>query len=157
MTVVFNSAESGLLRVAVYGATPATGEGVLLRLNFNVHGEVGSSTPLTMNTFIFNEGNIRTEAKNGSLEVVEAVADATLRGRLVTPAGEPVRGGMITLTDAAGLSRTAISNSFGYFEFADIITGQAVTLTAAARERTFAPRTITLSSGLNGVEMIADR
>lgn len=157
MTVVFNSAESGLLRVAVYGATPATGEGVLLRLNFNVHGEVGSSTPLTMNTFIFNEGNIRTEAKNGSLEVVEAVADATLRGRLVTPAGEPVRGGMITLTDAAGLSRTAISNSFGYFEFADIITGQAVTLTAAARERTFAPKTITLSSGLNGVEMIADQ
>ncbi|HCA58681.1 MAG TPA: hypothetical protein DEP46_11930, partial [Blastocatellia bacterium] len=96
-------------------------------------------------------------AKTGSLEFVREVAEAPLRGRLVTPAGEPVRGGVITLTDAAGLSRTAISNSFGYFEFADIVTGQAVTLTAAARERTFAPRTITLSSGLNGVEMIADQ
>jgi len=39
----------------VFGVTPMSGEGTLLKLNFNVIGAGGSAVPLTIKNFIFNE------------------------------------------------------------------------------------------------------
>ena len=46
LSVVTNSSEPGLLRVAVYGPMPIDGNGVLLNLRFTAVGKAGSVSPL---------------------------------------------------------------------------------------------------------------
>ena len=55
MTAICHASESGVLKVVVFGVTPMSGEGTLLKLNFNVIGAGGSTSPLTIKNFIFNE------------------------------------------------------------------------------------------------------
>jgi len=56
MTAICHASESGVLKVVVFGATPMSGTGTLLKLKFNVIGATGSTLPLTVKNFIFNEG-----------------------------------------------------------------------------------------------------
>ena len=69
LSVVVNAAEPGILRVAVYGAVPAVGDGVWLNLHFNVTGRAGSSTPLTIGAFRFNDDNSAVTNKDGAVKV----------------------------------------------------------------------------------------
>ncbi len=48
LTVVSNSPEPGLLKVAVYGSVPVYGDGVYVNLTFKVTGKPGSATPLQL-------------------------------------------------------------------------------------------------------------
>ncbi len=50
-----NAQESGLLRVAVYGAIPLKSNGVLLNLRFYAVGATDSMPPLVFERFMFNE------------------------------------------------------------------------------------------------------
>jgi hypothetical protein len=43
------------MKVVVFGAMPISGSGTLLRLNFKVVGARGSTLPLTIENFMFNE------------------------------------------------------------------------------------------------------
>jgi len=65
---VVNGAEPGRLRVVVYGPTPIESDGVLLYLRFNTCGAPGSTSPLSLENVIFNEG-IRTQVSNGRVEI----------------------------------------------------------------------------------------
>ena len=56
MSIAFNSPKKGLLKVVVYGAYPASGDGVYVNLRFRVTGTTGTATPLTIRGFRFNEG-----------------------------------------------------------------------------------------------------
>ncbi len=64
-----NTAEPGILRVAVYGAMPIDSNGILLDLKFTVVGESGSVSPLTWERIMFNDGEPRTAAVNGRVEI----------------------------------------------------------------------------------------
>jgi hypothetical protein len=69
LNVVFNSSVPGILRVAVYGAFPASGDGVYLDLNFKVSGRAGSSTPLSISGFLFNDGKMQVDSHDSLLTV----------------------------------------------------------------------------------------
>jgi hypothetical protein len=69
LNVVFNSTVPGVLKVAVYGAFPATGDGVYLDLNFKINGRGGSSTPLSISGFRFNDGKTQVNSQDGLLTV----------------------------------------------------------------------------------------
>ncbi len=64
-----NIEESGLLRVAVYGAMPLNGDGVLLKLRFNAIGAPGSRSPLTWERMMLNEGTPGTKTTDGLVEL----------------------------------------------------------------------------------------
>ncbi len=68
VSVVFNASEPGLLRVAVYGAMPLDGNGVLLNLRFTSVGAPGSVSPLTWERFMLNEG-LPVTASDGLVEL----------------------------------------------------------------------------------------
>ena len=55
MTAFCYAAEPGILKVAVFGTTPISDEGTLLRLNFKVAGARGASLPSSIRNFMFNE------------------------------------------------------------------------------------------------------
>ncbi len=71
LTVVSNSPQPGLLKVVVYGAWPAVGDGVYLNLRFRPRGEVGSSSPLTITGFRFNDGKTGSVTTDGRITITE--------------------------------------------------------------------------------------
>ena len=55
MTAVCHVSEPGVLKVVVFGTTPISGAGILLKLKFKVVGARDSASPLTIKNFMFNE------------------------------------------------------------------------------------------------------
>ena len=71
LSFVANAAEPGILRVALYGPLPIDENGVLLNLRFKAVGEAGSVSPLVWEKIFFNDGETRTTAVNGLIEIKE--------------------------------------------------------------------------------------
>ena len=69
LAVVTNGLGSGRLRLAVYGTNLISTSGALVNLKFRVIGGNGSSSALTFNALMFNEGNPAVEGKEGKVTV----------------------------------------------------------------------------------------
>ena len=69
LMVVTNPKEPGLLRVVVYGPMPIEGDGVLLNFRFAAVGSAGSSSPLTFERVMFNDGEPRASVADGRVEL----------------------------------------------------------------------------------------
>ena len=75
LTAIYNVARPGVLRVAVYGALPAMGDGVYLSLLARAVGRPGASTQLKIGAFRLNDGKNRVEAQAGSLTIAPDTTD----------------------------------------------------------------------------------
>lgn len=73
MTVVFNTATPGLMRVGVYGIADLAEAGTLLNLHFKAIGAPFSTSPITMENFMFNEGGIKMTIIDGEVRLMPAV------------------------------------------------------------------------------------
>ena len=56
MTAICRVNEAGVLKVAVFGIAPLTGEGTLLRLKLKAVGRAAGASSLSLQNFMFNEG-----------------------------------------------------------------------------------------------------
>ncbi len=158
LSVVANTESRGLLRVVVYGITPLDTNGVLLNLRFTAVGAPGTVSPLTWDRMVFNEGTPRTLATDGQIELIKAASDqAEVVGRLLTATGQGIPNARVTLTDTTGQarSRTAMSNGFGVFRFGDLRVGQTYTVSVSSRQYDLTPLTVSLTSNLVNVDLIA--
>lgn len=70
LAILSNSPEPGLLKVAVYGAAPATVDGVHVNLHFTIIAQARSATPLVLRNFRMNDGTLPVLASSGSIEVL---------------------------------------------------------------------------------------
>jgi hypothetical protein len=70
------------------------------------------------------------------------VSDIVMEGQVLTSDGRGLRGATVTLIDANGISRTAITSSLGYFSFDDVKTGQSVTVTISSKRYRFTVQTV---------------
>ena len=68
---VSNLNQPGLVRVAMAGAQPVTGDGHLLTLVFDVVGELGDVSPLQITAAELNEGSVPAQRQDGSISVVD--------------------------------------------------------------------------------------
>jgi hypothetical protein len=156
LATAVNASEPGLLRIAVYGATPIAKDGVLLNLRFTAVGASGSVSPLTFERMIFNDGDPGTVTTDGQVELSAAAAnDAEISGRVLTALGAGVPNARITLTDAAGQIRSVISNGFGYYRFGGLQVGQTYTISVESRSFKFAPLTASVTGQSASVDLIA--
>ena len=69
MSVVYNIVEPGLLKVAVYGAYPASGDGVYVNLRFVATGRSGSRSALHVDNFFVGNGTAVTYTYDGEIVV----------------------------------------------------------------------------------------
>lgn len=101
----------------------------------------------------------------GQLEV-DAVSVQTLQptsaavsfgGRVLTSEGTGIPRAYVTITDAAGNSRTAMTNSFGYYKFDEVESGATYTLEVNSKKYFFAdsPRVVNVQSDLADLNFIA--
>ena len=83
-------------------------------------------------------------------------ASVTLGGR-VTAGGLGVSGATVSLTDQAGATRSARTNSFGYYRFESVPAGEIYTLTAQSKRYSFAPRVFFVAEALADVDLTAQQ
>jgi hypothetical protein len=88
----------------------------------------------------------------GAYEVNVAQPLYTVSGRVIAPTGLPVRGAVVTVSEASGSSRSATTSSLGYFSLDDIAPGTKSISVASKRFR-FATQFITVSASVSGLEL----
>lgn len=74
----------------------------------------------------------------------------SISGRILTPAGRGIPNARVTMTDTENVSRTLITNAFGYYRFVDIPGGSTLTISVSAKRYSFtgSPQTVTLTEDL---------
>lgn len=92
----------------------------------------------------------REEGDTRNKDILSVLLDRSLTtsisGRLSTTEGFGISHGHMTLLEENGTSKSAVSDSFGYFRFAEIRTGQQVTIQSPDSNRYFcAPITLQLT------------
>jgi hypothetical protein len=134
-----NTSTPGHVMINAFSSSnPMAGQGILLKLKFNVVGAEGSQTPLTWVSFNFNEGNPPDADFNGQFTATgPTAAPALVSGRITTPDGSPLGGAVMHLSGAA--SRTTISDSAGNYRFENVQTDNFYTVTPALANYSFAP------------------
>lgn len=73
-------------------------------------------------------------------------APVTVSGRVVTQSGRGIRNVLVTMTDANGNERTALTTSFGYYRFGDVTAGETVVIRVKARRFSFTQSSLVRST-----------
>ncbi|CAN5547219.1 hypothetical protein BH10ACI3_BH10ACI3_16850 [soil metagenome] len=86
--------------------------------------------------------------------LVPSAANVSISGRVVTTDGQGIRNARITLTDAGGYRRTALTAAFGYYRFDEVEVGGTYVVSIASKRFTFfAPtRIISVSDELTDID-----
>lgn len=74
MTVTVNNLTPGTIIISGYTPNPLAGSGTLLKLTFTAIGPIGSNSPLTFNSFTYNEGDPCSTPTNGSVSIVDCLS-----------------------------------------------------------------------------------
>lgn len=77
LAMVYNPITPGVLKVAVYGATPLSGAGTLFNFNFTAVGPEGSVSTLGWVNPMFNEGNPGVYPNNGQIRITSETSSPT--------------------------------------------------------------------------------
>ena len=83
-------------------------------------------------------------------------APVSISGRVVTSTGRSISNVIVTLTDSHGGSTSVRTNTFGFYSFNNVQSGEAYVLTATARLYHFAPRVVDLTDNLTGFDLTAE-
>ena len=156
LSVVLNAEKPGLLRVAVYGPMPITGNGVLMNLRFTSIGSSGSVSPLTWERIMLNEGSPQIVTTDGQVELSSSAQNqGEISGRLLNSMGQGIPNAHVTLTDTSGQPRSILSNGFGFYRIAGLQMGQTYTVSVKSRGWTFTPLMVSVTQQMTSVDMIA--
>ena len=113
--------------IAAGGATSNGG-------TYRVEGTIGQNiagTSSTGNTFNLHAGFW------APLPLAPTAAGVTVGGRITTADGRGIRNVRMTITDAQGSVRRALSSAFGYYRFVDVLVGESYIFTVSARRFSF--------------------
>jgi hypothetical protein len=161
--VTINQLTPGILNVVVFRANPMVGAGTLFNFQFTISPSANPGTmpplitPLTWQSFQFNEGNPADATSDGSVHVLgPTAANVGIGGRLLTAYGQPVSNTRVTITDMNGESRSTLSSSLGYYRFEDVEVGQTYLVSVKTRRFRFQPMTISVTDELTELDLIAE-
>ena len=84
-------------------------------------------------------------------------ANVSLSGRVTRANGGAIHGAAITLTGSDGSTRTAYTNSLGYFRFLNVEAGDTYVISVSARRYTFADpvRILTVQDNVTNANFMA--
>lgn len=156
MAFAVNPFTPGILRVAVYGACPLSGQGALLNLHFHSVGAIGSSTALVMQEVLVNGGGVMNVATNGRVTIATpTLNEVTISGYVRNAGGAGIPFTHVMLS-SAGHNRTAVrTNAEGYYLFTNVTPGQAYTVAVGRRLYGFTPMIVNVTNTLSNVDLIA--
>lgn len=154
MSVTVNTATTGLIKVAAFGATSMSGAGVLLKLKFTSVGSFGSVSPLTWQRFMFNENNPQSVTSNGQVTIsVPTASTVSVSGQVTTANGRGIAKARVTLTGMNG-TRTVTTNPFGYFLFTDVEVGETYIFSVSHKRYSFSSQVFTVMEETNNLNFV---
>jgi hypothetical protein len=80
-----------------------------------------------------NETRHATTPDVGADEINIAAAPVMVSGRITSTAGRSVSGAFVYLIEQDGTRRVVMSNSFGYFQFFDVLTQQNISVSPSSK------------------------
>lgn len=88
---------------------------------------------------------------------IPTAAEVSVGGRVLTANGNGIRNVVVSITDPAGNTRTAVTGAFGYYSFADVPVGQTYIMSVSSKRYEFLEptRAITVVDALDNVNFIA--
>ena len=84
-------------------------------------------------------------------------AGVSVTGRVLTPDGRGLRNALVTLTDQQGVTRRAITGSFGYYRFDDVVAGQTYVIAVSSKRFQFSPRIVTVNDAVGDLDFVAEQ
>ena len=161
----------GRINFAAFSFGPTVNSsGVLVNIRFTVTNEInappGTITNLQMVEEYFYELDGRVDPDNISVdngvvvvvdELEPTAGGVTVGGTALGADGRALYGARVTLTDADGMTRTALTNPFGYFTFSDVPAGESYVISATARGYTFESTLMTIGDEITDIILIGQR
>ncbi|MGH9947086.1 MAG: carboxypeptidase regulatory-like domain-containing protein, partial [Pyrinomonadaceae bacterium] len=91
-------------------------------------------------------------------ELAPTAAAVNITGRVLTAEGRGIRNAILTLTDQHGNVRRAITSSFGYYRFFDVMAGEAYILSIRSKRYRFEPSAVVVSVNdeVTNLDFVAD-
>jgi hypothetical protein len=86
--------------------------------------------------------------------LASTAANAEVSGRVLNEAGQGIRGAIVTMTDQTGETRTAVTGSFGYYQFTEVRTGGTYVINVTSQRYTFAPQIIQVFDNITDLDFI---
>jgi hypothetical protein len=134
MSTAWNVAAPGLLKVVVYSAVGAEGDGVYLNVRLRGRGTAGSTSPLELRGFRFNDG-MTAQATDGRFTTLKSPA---ISGIVTTSTGRGLRNATVLLTgNSLSEPRKVVTGEFGYFAFDDLTPGEIYVVTVNSKRFNF--------------------
>ena len=84
--------------------------------------------------------------------------EVAISGRAVTAGGAGIRNARLTLVAPNGETRIAVTSSFGFYRFDDVLVGATYVISIAAKRYSFSPQSVlvTVSDKISDVDFMAD-
>jgi hypothetical protein len=129
-----------------------------------MHGENGSYVDRTSGHMVDGQGVRYVCGQVSSLSpfalatpLAPTAAPVSISGRVATAMGRGISNARVTITNPNGERRLAVTNTFGYYAFADVPAGESYVIEVEARRYTFARSSLLVSANenLTGVDFVA--
>ncbi|MBK8148373.1 MAG: carboxypeptidase regulatory-like domain-containing protein [Acidobacteria bacterium] len=79
----------------------------------------------------------------------------SVSGRVTSSTGQSVSMARVTMTDGNGVTRTALTNPFGYYRFLNVTSGASYTMGARSKEYTFTSRAVQVNDNVTNADFVA--
>jgi hypothetical protein len=128
-----------------------------ITLNLNTVGASVSNpnlTPESLRDLTITNPDGQSVTRTGIINIiVPTAAPVSISGRVLTSNGQGIARIRVALTDSTGQTRYAVTNTFGYYQFDQVISGETYILSATSPKYQFAQPTRVL----NVQESLADQ
>ena len=167
-TFVINNNTPGKLGIVAYqpldGASVfPTGNVKLFDINFTVAGGAGGTTSITFTgdpvPIIASNpqsGTVQTSSSPGTVTLLTpTAAGVSISGRILTPNGRGLANAIVSMTNSLGETRTARTNSFGYYSFKEVAAGETFVFQVISKRYQFVPQVVGVKEELTDLNFTA--
>lgn len=138
------------------GFNPAPGDTFLI---LNAASSTGDFTTINLPNIAPNVWGLGHNKPTGDIRLFvfgPNSAEASISGKIISPNGTGISKAQVSITDQNGITRTFLSNSFGYYQIENVPVGASYVISVNSKRYTFAPRVIDVSESISDLDFIAD-
>ncbi len=112
--------------------------------------------PQTMNATVgfYKTGDPITVPVQGPAPA--AAANVSVSGRVTSAGGQGIKSVYVFMLDAGGVTRTAVSNAFGYYQFDNVLTGTYTVGVSSKRHSFPEPTVIPINDNISNLNFVAE-
>jgi subtilisin-like proprotein convertase family protein len=149
----------GTYRTSQRGGPSATGANTSLNTTFDglTPAQANGTWILRVSDGCGGDSGIVTAATLDITTMGTTAASVSVSGRVLTNGKRGLSNALVYLTDSSGGTRTARTNSLGYYRFNDIAAGQSVTITVVSKRYQFAPQIVNVNEEMSGLNFLAEQ